>query len=331
MNSPGFEIDLLYNQIVSELVALAAMVGVTNSAVTSSIDYKVRTALPAAIASAQAAAIAACPAETAATVGSLIAGASEKSVIATGDKIALSDSEASGILKWGSTADILQALYLQGMSKPLVNVTTPWLYAPSGTVVAGAAGGAYVTLGTALPAAIPVAGKVYLPAVGSLSAGWYDFYSATTGQVNLASAVASGGAYTATTGVDIVGPSYTLPGGALGPNGYIERFIEGWTPNTAGSKITKVLAGAAAIWQLIYTTSLSVSSPSVTKNRNSQSQQQTGFYGITTANGVSTINAFMDPAVDLSASTTISLSFRLNVPTDYFCLLGWRERATYGA
>ena len=226
---------------------------------------------------------------------------------------------------------ILQQLYLQGMSKPLVNVTTPWLYAPSGTVVAGAAGGAYVTLGTALPAAIPVAGKVYLPAVGSLSAGWYDFYSATTGQVNLASAVASGGAYTATTGVDIVGPSYTLPGGALGPNGYIERFIEGWIPNTAGSKITKVLAGAAAIWQLIYTTALSVSSPSVTKNRNSQSQQQTGFYGTTTANGVSTINAFMDPAVDLSASTTISLLFRLNDPTDYFCLLGWRERATYGA
>ena len=226
---------------------------------------------------------------------------------------------------------ILQQLYLQGMSKPLVNVTTPWLYAPSGTVVAGVAGGAYVTLGTALPAAIPVAGKVYLPAVGSLSAGWYDFYSATTGQVNLASAVASGGAYTATTGVDIVGPSYTLPGGALGPNGYIERFIEGWTPNTAGSKITKVLAGASAIWQLIYTTSLSVSSPSVTKNRNSQSQQQTGFYGTITANGVSTINAFLDPAVDLSASTTISLSFRLNDPTDYFCLLGWRERATYGA
>ena len=224
---------------------------------------------------------------------------------------------------------ILQQLYLQGMSKPLVNVTTPWLYAPSGTVVAGAAGGAYVTL--ALPAAIPVAGKVYLPAVGSLSAGWYDFYSATTGQVNLASAVASGGAYTATTGVDIVGPSYTRPGGALGPNGYIERFIEGWIPNTAGSKTTKVLAGAAAIWQLIYTTSLSVSSPSVTKNRNSQSQQQTGFYGTTTANGVSTINAFMDPAVDLSASTTISLSFRLSAPTDYFCLLGWRERATYGA
>ena len=63
---------------------------------------------------AQSNAIAACPAETASTVGNLIAGASEKSVIATADKIALSDSASSGILKWGSTADILQALYLLG-------------------------------------------------------------------------------------------------------------------------------------------------------------------------------------------------------------------------
>ena len=184
MNSAGFEIDLLHNQIASELEELAAMVGVTNSAVTSTIDYKVRVDLPASIAAAQAAAIAgapvqsvagrtggitlsvsdvsgaapaaspaltgvptaptaspgtsttqiattafagnaastaqsnaiaACPAETASTVGNLIAGASEKSVIATADKIALSDSASSGILKWGSTADILQALYLLGM------------------------------------------------------------------------------------------------------------------------------------------------------------------------------------------------------------------------
>ena len=53
--------------------------------------------------------------ETTTSIGTLISGASKKSVIATADKIALSDSASSGILKWGSTADILQALYLLGM------------------------------------------------------------------------------------------------------------------------------------------------------------------------------------------------------------------------
>ena len=228
MDDTGIEADAMHNLIASELEALAVMVGVTGSAVTSTLDHKVRVDLPASIAAAQAAAIAgapvqsvagrtgavtlstsdvglgncdntsdankpvstaqaaaiaaaqaaaiagapvqsvagrtgavtlstsdvsgftsaaasaapvqsvagrtgavtiasgdvsgfnaaalaAAPAETTTTIGSLIAGAAQKTIISPSDKIALSDSESSGIIKWVSTADILQALYLLGM------------------------------------------------------------------------------------------------------------------------------------------------------------------------------------------------------------------------
>ncbi len=256
MNSAGFEIDLLHNQIASELEELAAMVGVTNSAVTSTIDYKVRVDLPASIAAAQAAAIAgapvqsvagrtggitlsvsdvsgaapaaspaltgvptaptaspgtsttqvattafagnaasaaqsaaiaACPAETTTTIGSLIAGAAEKTIISPSDKIALSDSASSGILKWGSTADILQALYLLGMPLTIFQSAIPFFLLPgdggtNGMTFTGGGGGAFTL--SAAPMANLLGGLSgrgcygYLPANAGGSgcaSGWYYF------------------------------------------------------------------------------------------------------------------------------------------------------------
>ena len=169
------------------IAALQAKVGIDSSAVTSSLDYKTRVSLPASISSAQAAAIAACPAETTSSIGSLIAGASEKSVIATGDKIALSDSAASGILKWGSTADILQALYLLGMPLTVFQTAIPFFLLPgdggtNGLTFTGGGGGAFTL--SAAPLANLLGGLSgkgcygYLPANAGgsgCSAGWYYF------------------------------------------------------------------------------------------------------------------------------------------------------------
>ena len=134
---------------------------------------------------AQSAAIAACPAETTTTIGSLIAGAAEKTIISPSDKIALSDSESSGILKWGSTADILQALYLLGIPRTTFQTAVPFVLPPgdggtNGLTFTGGGGGAFTL------SAAPLAGLfsglsgsgsyVYLPANAGGSgnaAGWY--------------------------------------------------------------------------------------------------------------------------------------------------------------
>ena len=64
MDDTGIEADAMHNLIASELEALAVMVGVTGSAVTSTLDHKVRVDLPASIAAAQAAAIAGAPVQS---------------------------------------------------------------------------------------------------------------------------------------------------------------------------------------------------------------------------------------------------------------------------
>ena len=131
------------------------------------------------------------------SIGTLIAGASEKSVIATTDKIALSDSASSGILKWGSTADILQALYLLGIPRTTFQTAFPFVLPPgdggtNGLTFTGGGGGAFTL------SAAPLAGLfsglsgsgsyVYLPANAGGSgnaAGWYYcvFSSDTAGTI----------------------------------------------------------------------------------------------------------------------------------------------------
>ena len=256
MDDSGIEADVLHNLLATEMEGIAGKVGIDNSTVTSSLDYKVRVDLPASIAAAQAAAIAgapvqsvagrtggitlsvsdvsgaapaaspaltgvptaptaspgtsttqvattafagnaasaaqsaaiaACPAETTTTIGSLIAGAAEKTIISPSDKIALSDSESSGILKWGSTADILQALYLLGMPLTIFQSAIPFFLLPgdggtNGMTFTGGGGGAFTL--SAAPMANLLGGLSgrgcygYLPANAGNSgcaAGWYYF------------------------------------------------------------------------------------------------------------------------------------------------------------
>lgn len=83
------------------IAALEAKVGVDSSAVTTSLDYKVRNAV------------------TAATIGNLIAGAAPKTTLVAADKIAFSNSEASNVLGEVPLSNLLDSLYLLGMPKNL--------------------------------------------------------------------------------------------------------------------------------------------------------------------------------------------------------------------
>ena len=424
MNSAGFEIDLLHNQIASELEELAAMVGVTNSAVTSTIDYKVRVDLPASIAAAQAAAIAgapvqsvagrtggitlsvsdvsgaapaaspaltgvptaptaspgtsttqiattafagnaastaqsnaiaACPAETASTVGNLIAGASEKSVIATADKIALSDSASSGILKWGSTADILQALYLLGMPLTIFQSAIPFFLLPgdggsNGLTFTGGGGGAFTL--SAAPMANLLGGLsgsgsyVYLPANAGGSgnaAGWYYcvFSSDTEGTIygdqytgGQPQIVGSPGAFggspsgritsptsevTAISGIDLL---------SVGANGSVMLFPR-VIGDTAVGHTYRIKASGTTIAIESNTSSPNVERGFVARCRGATGAVTASRLGCGIGQASNSISDF--PNVNLSENPELTVTMRMSANTGCAVLLGLIVDQRYGA
>ncbi|HNG55297.1 MAG TPA: hypothetical protein PLR85_18070, partial [Nitrospira sp.] len=84
-NAPGFEGHALHNQLADEIEAIEGLIGVTGSAVTDTLDYKVRVALPASIAEAQSAAQSAA-----------IAGAPVQSVSGRTGAVTLTVADVSG-------------------------------------------------------------------------------------------------------------------------------------------------------------------------------------------------------------------------------------------
>ena len=84
-NAPGFEGHALHNQLADEIEAIEGVIGVTGSAVTDTLDYKVRVALPASIAEAQSAAQSAA-----------IAGAPVQSVSGRTGAVTLTVADVSG-------------------------------------------------------------------------------------------------------------------------------------------------------------------------------------------------------------------------------------------
>ena len=273
--------------------------------------------------------------ETATSIGTLISGATEKPTPIDEDELSIWDS-VSGLLKKWSIANfktwLQPLLYGWGFPRRICAVTTPWLYCPSSTVVAGGAGAAYITLGTALPAAINVAGKCYVPAVGSMSAGWYDFSSCTTTQVNLVAAVVTGGAFTATVGTYVTGPSYTLPANSLGPNGRIDTDLWIMHNNTAGQKHSNLLFDATSIWVNNLTTNTIDSIRFSTVNRSNTGKQLTGINGSGTSFGsVSSATTLSETSVDTTNSITVSMALKIATATDLIVLMGWSQTLTYGA
>ena len=418
MNSAGFEIDLLHNQIASELEELAAMVGVTNSAVTSTIDYKVRVDLPASIAAAQAAAIAgapvqsvagrtgnvtlavadvsgaapaaspaltgvptaptaspgtsttqvattafagnaasaaqsaaiaACPAETTTTIGSLIAGAAEKTIISPSDKIALSDSAASWILKWGSTADILQALYLLGMPLTVFQSAIPFFLLPgdggtNGLTFTGGGGGAFTL--SAAPLANLLGGLSGKGCYGYLqanaggsgcAAGWYYFIPSsdtagtfyantyTGGQPQLVGSPTtfagspSGRITTPTSEVTAISGINLTP---LGNNGEAELKLLLAGDTASGNKFFKIRLGGTTSLSSVPSSSPQEERLMTLRNAGSQSSQILSQATRGTGVAGNTIATSGFTSIDLSGPTTaITMCMQLTANTGCMVLL----------
>ena len=340
------------------IAALEAKVGVDSSAVTSSLDYKVRVSLPASVSAAQAAAIAACPAETASTVGSLIAGASEKAIIASGDKIALSDSAASGILKWGSTADILQALYLLGMPLTAFQSAIPFFLLPgdggtNGLTFTGGGGGAFTL------SAAPMSGLLsnssgqgcygYLPANAGNSgcaAGWYYFIpsSDTAGTFyndqytgGLPALIGSpttfagspSGRITQSVSEIVALSGLTLP--IVGNNGVSIFGLRGLGDSSATTKAYKIRAAGSTLYSDQQSATIDFDKFVIVRNRGTMQKQTVSHHNVGAGVGGSSSIIGDFPAFNLSSAVALTVSMQLGANTGCAALFGFDLVQRYGA
>ena len=338
------------------IAALQAKVGVDSSAVTSSLDYKVRVGLPASISAAQAAAIAACPAETASTFGNLIAGASAKTVIATADKFPISDSAASSLLKSVTTADILQALYLLGMPRTVFQTAVPFALLPgdggtNGLTFTGGGGGAF-TLSVA-----PLAGLfsglsgsgsyVYLPANAGGSgcaAGWYycvfssdtagtiynDQYAggqpAIVGSPTTFAGSPSGRITQTTSEVVALSGVNLLTVGANGSIMLIPRVIG----DIVATKIYRIKAGGTTLVAESNSTSPNVERGIVLRNRGTTGKQTDSRLSAGIGQASNSINGDFT-SIDLSGTPALTVTMQLGANTGCAVFLGLVVDQRYGA
>lgn len=333
---PNPDASLAYNahkqrhvDLQNAIVAVETRIGVAGSADATSVEKRLTDVAAAAHA-----------AETAASVGALVAGATNKTTPVDGDLLGLVDSAASWITKKLSWANLktamLSAVFRAGYTRTVFHSAKPWIVPSAGTLNAGAAGAATITgMTTALPRAYTAPGKIYVPAVGSWGGGWMDFLSATTTVVTLADAVATGGAYSmaAMAGVDITGPSYTLSAGTIGPNGILEHEYNVSLNNSAGGKMLKILAGGQAIagGGSSWTTSVSARGVWYTAASGMETKQHvtnnTGLIIYAATGSLMTANTTVDFTVD----QTISITLKVAVANDILILERLTERLTYGA
>lgn len=306
MDAPGLELDLLLNGMAD---------------VIEDVEVTANAALPA----------------TAAAVGALIAGAATKPAIVGADSFGISDSAAGGVMKKNTLTDLLEAIYkASGLRRVVFSDAKPWILCSDGTLNAGAAGAATITGITALYRACAAPGGwVHVPAVGSHPGGWLRFNSATTTTITLTDAVATGGAFSQTTGAHIAGPRFTLPGGELGPNGGLTFTYQFNMTNSATQKTPRIYLGATTVGPgATITTSATYKGFLDTANRGSESLQATGQAGTQVVIGSSSVSAssVTISTVDTSTPTDISVTLYLSASaSDWFSIEQLRVEAFYGA
>ncbi len=289
--------------------------------------------------------VAATPAETATTIGALIAGATAKAVPVGADSLGLSDSTAGNVLKKTTITDLLEAIYKAGVPRTLwASGQTFWIPpgdgGSNGMLFAGGGTGAF-TLSAAVPAGFSLPGLwVYLTANAGgsgNSAGWHyatmssdtagicyaDTYDSTSGvppvfpssptTLNCVSATRL-----TTTTADIQCIQVPFDAAAqMGKNGCLELLFKTFG-NTPSNKFFSFRAGANALYQSVPAASPVTDALAVISAAGSLSSQlvtrqsySVGFGGIATiSNDLRTVN--------LAAETYLSVTIKLSATTDSF-------------
>lgn len=219
----------------------------------------------------------------------------------------------------------------------------PFVMPSSGTInnTAGS-----VTVGTAFDYVIGPS-YTFFPAnalFASSPAGWYytNWTAATIGTV-YANTYANGipsipttptplttvaGAYTQSTGFDVIGPNVIVPGNAMGDNGMIEwqRMVN--NNNSAGQKIYNTFFGGVNFQGLTQTTNPREAGAGSLKNRGRKTAQ----IGANAAHGDNN-NASTLPklSIDTSQNQIAAMAIQLQTATDYAIIESFAFRVTYEA
>ena len=301
-----------------------------------------------------AAALAACPAETAATIGSLIAAQSTKAAIALTDRFALADSAGGNALKGELFSDVVAALYKIGLPHTLFQCGIPSvMFAGDG----GANGLSFTgTRGQFTLSAAILSGVyamldgfyAYIPAgAGGLSAGWYwgtmsddthgeifadtftpspgaipPYVASPTNNPNL-----TAGRITQTTS-EITAVSFTLPGGSMGPSGIFRALWKHVCSTSGSSKTSKVKAGSSAWGTLTPTAAYLDTDFDVVRQNQGVTNRQNGTR--LTIGSNNTTYSGDHSTVDTSVDQTISVTMQIPV-TDSLIVVPRQFSVTYGA
>ncbi len=183
-----------------------------------------------------------------------------------------------------------------------------YFYMPAGAISAGSTAGWYYTVCTT-STACTVNNNVYtagLPAIPTPVA------FATTGP----------GAYTQTTGAEIVAQVLTVPANSMGANGSLDVVTKWSFENTAGAKTPKIKFGGSSVWGLALTNKATTIFPVSINNRTFTNQQVTT-NSIDAGYGSDT-TVFTQTAIDTTADATLGPSCQLAVDTDWCAIIDLR-------
>lgn len=135
---------------------------------------------------------------------------------------------------------------------------------------------------------------------------------------------------------EISGPSFTMPGGSMGPNGVIRAWLKWIATNSAGTKTPRIYLGSQTILRVPLTTSninilvsvtrcnVGVENRQIGVKTNSNSGSWDGGTGGTSWSGDVT-------TIDTSVDQTISVTGQLTANTDSLILVPFFFEVQYGA
>lgn len=279
-------------------------------------------------AAAQAAAIAACPAETTTTIGNLIAGAAAKTAPVSADKLCISDSAASNLLKQISPSSLLDLLASVGATKILRFPTWPAgagfllpALAASGNQ-ASRSGGVVTINATAhgIPTTLYNGFRIFYPGSASLAAGWYDSITSITTNTILFTAagadfglenVNGGNPYTTTT--DFC--SLTVPANTLRDMSSVALKHRRAGGTTAAIKQVALAFGGTAL-----STQNATNSPYGNFKLGFDCYGTTKQVGTANAEGIQSSVAMLTAARDVTQDQTLTLRGQCNASGDFLAV-----------
>lgn len=171
-----------------------------------------------------------------------------------------------------------------------------YTFFPAGALYASSPSGWYYTNWTAATLAVVYA-DMYISGIPQIPA-------------NPTPLTTVAGSYTQTTGVDIFGPSYAIPGGFLGDNGFIEwnRVVN--NIGSGNNKIYNMYFGGVLFQGSNQTTNPKAAGQGTLKNRGRQNSQ----IGVSAAYGDSG-NASSLPKLTINTANAQVVAFAINIAT----------------